>query len=166
VQLEDALVEVAERLAGDGPVYGGSNWPPLREGQWFPKRPRSVGCGLGLGVDMDDLAGRVAAHHDVEEHRVLQRHRHLGHGARRVARRHPARPLTLHEDATAEETNQGTVGRSPRPFSMVMVVEGRLDGCPSSILRRRRRAATRKSDVLVLGRQVLERLRCASYSQP
>ena len=48
VQLEDALVEVAERFAGDGPVYGDSNWPPLREGQWFPKWPRSVGCGSVL----------------------------------------------------------------------------------------------------------------------
>jgi hypothetical protein len=61
VQLEDGLVEVAERFAGDGPLYGDSNWPPLREGQWFPKRRTSVGCGLGLEVDMDDLAGRVAA---------------------------------------------------------------------------------------------------------
>ncbi len=73
VHLEHPLVEVAERLAGDGAVAGRLVLASAAAGPVVAEhRPGPAGRG-GAEVDLDDLAGGVAAHHHVEEHRLLER---------------------------------------------------------------------------------------------
>src|SRR4051794_39128884 len=73
MHLEDALVEEAECLSGNGAVArrlelpSAAAWPMVTE-----DRPRPGGRRCGLEVDLDDLAGGEAAHHDMEEHRVFE----------------------------------------------------------------------------------------------
>jgi hypothetical protein len=69
VHLQDPLVEVAERLSGDGTVSlrfeltAAAAGPVITEDSPSP-RSRSSGC----EIDLHDLACGMAAHHDMEEH--------------------------------------------------------------------------------------------------
>ena len=73
VHLEHPLVEVAERLARDGAVAGRLVLPPAAAGPVVAEHGPGPGRRGGAEVDLDDLAGGVAAHHHVEEHRLLER---------------------------------------------------------------------------------------------
>jgi hypothetical protein len=77
VDLERALMEIAERLAGDVSVSGRLKPPAAARRPVVSEHgPRAVL--VRLEVDLDELARRVAAHYDMEEHFVggrLEEHR-------------------------------------------------------------------------------------------
>ena len=71
VELEGAFVEVGEGFAGDVAIAGGFGLAAAAGGPVVAEDRPGASLG-GLEVDLDDLAGGVASHHDMEEHFLLR----------------------------------------------------------------------------------------------
>ena len=72
MHLQNPLVEIAERLPGNGAVSLG------RELTAAAARPMGYRNGplrsrRGFKIDLHDFAGGIAAHHHMKEHRVFER---------------------------------------------------------------------------------------------
>jgi hypothetical protein len=58
-------MKVAKRLARYGAIASDTSWPPLRLPMAVKHGPDP--CSWGREVDLDELAGGVSAHHDMQE---------------------------------------------------------------------------------------------------
>src|SRR5206468_5063491 len=81
VHLEDPLVEEAECLPGNGAVPSRLELTTAAAGPVVAEYgPGPGGRRCGLEVDLNDLAGGVAAHHYVEEHGLFEGRGNLEQG--------------------------------------------------------------------------------------
>ena len=69
VHLQDPLVEIAERLPGNGAVSLGLELTAAAAGPMVAEDgPGPGGRRGGFEIDLNDFAGGIAAHHHVKEH--------------------------------------------------------------------------------------------------